>query len=76
MPAGVLGQGSACPMEWGGGTQEPLLGPVGHLWGALAPYTGTAGEEPLDKQELSHLGRKTAHEMNQTRPVFPGIFQF
>ena len=30
-------------------------------------------EKPLEKQERSHLGRKTAHEINQTRPVFPGI---
>lgn len=40
------------------------------------PTQGQQGEKPLEKQELSHLGRKTAHEINQTRPVFPGIFQF
>lgn len=32
-------------------------------------------EKPLDKQR-SHLGRKTAPDINQTGPVFPGIFQF
>lgn len=40
------------------------------------PAAGQQREKPLDKHELSHLGRKTAHEINQTRPVFPGIFQF
>lgn len=54
-----------------------LSGPCGTSLGRIAPYTGTTGEKkPLDKQKLSHLGRKTAHEINQTSPVFPGIFQF
>lgn len=54
-----------------------LPGSCGTSLGRTAPYTGTTGEKkPLDKQKLSHLGRKTAHEINQTRPVFPGIFQF
>lgn len=55
----------------------PFLGPVGHPWGEeLLTLGQQGGGKPLDKQKLSHLGRKTAHEINQTRPVFPGIFQF
>ena len=69
----------------GAGGQEPSSGPCSSLplwvlWDIPGedwlPTQGQHGEKPLEKQERSHLGRKTAHEINQTRPVFPGIFQF
>lgn len=72
------GEGGARGQDPNSGPCFPL--PFWALWDIPGenwlPMQGQQGEKPLDKQELSHLGRKTAHEINQTRPVFPGIFQF